>query len=347
VNPFIADVREQGAVLGRVLDAYSGPEAGLLAGAAALVNPDQGVLFTGMGSSLAVSRAVATRLGWAGVRASAQESGELLHYGVTPRLRDTLVVVVSQSGRSAEAVALVERLRDIGSVRVVAIVNDTGSRVAALSDAVLPMHAGTEATVSTKTFAASLVIAQMLGDAIAGCPGATMDLALRSRLPTVITALAEDDGYVQEAAEALSAASALAVVARGPALPAAEYAGLINKEMTAIPTEGMAGASFRHGPLEIAGPSVGVVVLDDPTTAELSRRLARDTAYLGSPTWLLTSARAAAGGRLNVSRIPAVPAPLAPLPFSVALQLLAARLAVSRGREPGSLTRATKVTDTE
>ncbi len=347
MNPFEADVRAQGALLARLLDAYSGSEAARLTDASSLARPDGIVLLTGMGSSLVVARAVATRLAWAGLRASAQETGELLHYGIGPRLRNALVVIVSQSGQSAEAVALVERLRTLGSVRVAAIVNDTASSVAAAADVVLPMLAGEEATVSTKTFMASLLIAQMLGDAVAGTPGATIEVARCSDLPSVLTALAADTEIARVPAERLASVSGLAVVARGPALPAAEYAGLILKEMTAIPSEGIAGASFRHGPLEIAGPSVGVVVLDHPATSQLATRLASDTASLGSPTWLLTSQQAAGADGLLVSAIPAVPDPLAPLPFSVVLQQLAARLAVSRGRQPGALARATKITAIE
>jgi glucosamine 6-phosphate synthetase-like amidotransferase/phosphosugar isomerase protein len=92
---------------------------------------------------------------------------------------------------------------------------------------------------------------------------------------------------------------------------------------------------------------VGVVILDHPVTSSLACRLATDTARLGSPTWLLTSDDIAQDDRLMVTRLPAVPDPLTPLPYSVAIQQLAARVAVLRGREPGALFRATKVTANE
>ncbi len=61
--------------------------------------------------------------------------------------------------------------------------------------------------------------------------------------------------------DAMTGCSALVVVGRGPALSAADYGALILKETAAIAAECLAGGSFRHGPLEVAGAAVGVVVL--------------------------------------------------------------------------------------
>lgn len=350
MNGFQADIRSQGAVLGTVLDAYDGPDAAALESARLLVHPGTPVLFTGMGSSLAVARVVAGRLVGEGVRASVHEAGELLHYGASGVLRDCLVVLVSQSGRSAETVALADRLRHREGVRTVAIVNDTASPMAASADAVLPMHVGVEATVSTKTFIASFVIAHALADALVGSRQRTIAVARAAGLPDVLTRIAEQPDVFADGAARMDDVRSLAVVARGPAFAAAEYGALILKETTAVPTEASLGASFRHGPLEIASPAVGVVVLADAVTGTLARRLAADTARLGSPTWLLTATpphdeTPRAG--LVITHLPAVPEALAALPYAVVLQLLAVHLAKAHGREPGVLRHATKVTASE
>jgi glucosamine--fructose-6-phosphate aminotransferase (isomerizing) len=350
VNGFQADICSQGIILGAVLDAYEGPDAKALEAARALAHPGAPVLFTGMGSSLAVARVVAGRLVGEGIRASAHEAGELLHYGFQRVLRDCLVVLVSQSGRSAETVTLADRLRHCEGVRTVAIVNDPASPMAAWADVVLPMHVGAEATVSTKTFVASFVIAHALGDALAGSQRRTTDLARKAGLPDMLTRIAGQPDIALPGAESMAGVRALSIVARGPSYAAAEYGALIFKETTAVPTEASLGASFRHGPLEITGPTVGVVILEDNVTATLARRLAVDTARLGSPTLLLTTASPhdeISRDGLVVIHLPAVPDALVALPYAVMLQLLAVHVAQEHGREPGVLRHATKVTASE
>ena len=118
-----------------------------------------------------------------------------------------------------------------------------------------------------------------------------------------------------------------------------------------MPAECLAGGSFRHGPLEIAGPEVGMVILA-PTgrTRDLCVRLAQETAESGSPTWLIgdvAGAMPAGTDRLRVTTLPAVDEAYAPLTMSVPIQRLAAVLARERGRVPGVLLRSQKVTDRE
>jgi fructoselysine-6-P-deglycase FrlB-like protein len=171
-----------------------------------------------------------------------------------------------------------------------------------------------------------------------------------SLLPALVEVLGTDVN-AERLPAAFTGCPSLVVVARGPAIAAADYGALILKETAAIAAECLAGGSFRHGPMEIAGPDVGVVVLaPSGPTHELCVRLARDTAALGSPTWLIAddaTSLPTTTDRLRVTTLPAVGEAYAPLTMSVPIQRLAARLARGRGREPGVLLRSQKVTDRE
>jgi glucosamine--fructose-6-phosphate aminotransferase (isomerizing) len=344
------DVWAQGEVLHDVLGAYRNPDTDALRAARALTNGVSPVIFTGMGSSLSAVYPAAERLAAAGRPAVAREAGELLYYGMDSVRAGSLVVLVSQSGRSAETLALGRALRGAG-IRIVAVVNDTGSPIAELADVVLPVHAGAEAAVATKTFVATFVTAHALADALSESGERIVDVALAIDLPTRVAGLAADPELASEAAEALVGVDALVVLGRGPSFAAADYGALITKEIAALPAEPMLAGSFRHGPIEIAGPSVGVIILaPQGATYALSTRLARETARLGSPTWLLAaSAEGSDGSRspLVVTQLPDVPEALAPILFHVPLQHLASRLALGRGREPGVLLRASKITAVE
>ena len=351
---FEADIRAQGELIRDLLSLDS--DTSTLRAAASLASAGRPIVFAGMGSSLAAARPAADRLIASGRWAMAVEAGELLHYGDDALTRGSLVILVSQSGRSAETLALGERLHSAGESRLVAVVNDPASPLAGVANVVVPIHAGTEVTVSTKTFMASVVSLYTLADELIGSPGLTVDLALQCDLASRLAQVAAEPVIAAAAATAFSTVAALVVVGRGPAFAAAEYGALILKEACAIEAEAIPGGSFRHGPIEVAGPATGIVVLAPAgRTQALSVRLAADTARLGSPTWLLTgdgyetngSGDVSTARDLLLSELPAVPEMLAPLLYSVPLQHLALKLAELRGREPGVVERSTKVTVSE
>ena len=98
--------------------------------------------------------------------ADVREAGELLHYGMGAIRPDALVVLVSQSGRSVETVAVAARLRAAGHPRIVVVTNDEASPMASAADVVLPMLAGDEATVATKTWVTTFSVLGLLARAL-------------------------------------------------------------------------------------------------------------------------------------------------------------------------------------
>lgn len=347
LTPFERDIADQGEALRRVAAHYAGPGAAVLEEVGARCTDIDVVVLAGMGSSLSGARAAAARISTR-LPGIAAEAGELLHYGLATVPTGAQVVLVSQSGRSAETLALGGRLRARGDVGIVAVTNDPDGPLASLAHLTLPILAGTEATVATKTFVTTFVVLDLLAGAIARDAGSLGELG---RVADAVDAVAADLGIAVPAAAAMAGCTSISIVGRGPAVAAADYGALILKETAALPAEAMPGGSFRHGPLEICGPDVGLVVLAQAgPTLELSVRLAHEASELGSPTWLIgddAAALPAATTRLLVTTLPVVPGVGAALTLSVPLQRLAAGLATRRGRVPGELLRSRKVTDVE
>lgn len=349
---FLDDVRSQATVLRGLLETYRGGRRPLVRSAAELVgrHPDRPLMVVGMGSSLSAGRILPALLAPSGRLVVLEDAGELLHYGLGAAARAGAIVAISQSGRSYETVRAIEMLRATDGPPMLVLVNDADSPLAAAGDVVLPLAAGAEATIATKTYLAAMTALLLV---VAECSPALVDATAIDRAVATIDALDEDEALGPRAAEHLAAASALIVVGRGPALGSAMYGALTIKEAAAIPAEGMSGGAFRHGPVELTEGEAGFVVLAPAgRTTDLLVGIAVETAERGAPTWLITD-EAHAFGRdappsLLVSPVlPDVPEELAPLALAVPLQLAAAALAERVGRRAGVMAVATKVTDRE
>jgi glucosamine--fructose-6-phosphate aminotransferase (isomerizing) len=232
-----------------------------------------------MGSSHFAALPSWRRLIDAGYPAWWVDTGQLLD---SPRLitPGTLLIVTSQSGASAETVALLESKNSVApTATLIAITNDPASPLARQADALMPLHSGAEATVSTKSYlnslAAHLRIASLL------TAGPTQDAA------DAVKIASESSPFplLHAAAAGLTAApdGRLAYIGYGDHSATALYAALITKEAAKIPAEGFAGGQFRHGPLELAGPGLTAVLFggDAPVNPSLLQ-LGRDLLASGS-----------------------------------------------------------------
>src|SRR5215831_14924117 len=105
------------------------------------------VVFTGMGSSFYVTYPAVIYLLQHGIEAQAVEASELF-YDYRPLLdATTLLVAISQSGRSVETRKLMEEVA--GKVLIIGVTNDPDSPIARLSNTQVFIHAGQESTVSS------------------------------------------------------------------------------------------------------------------------------------------------------------------------------------------------------
>lgn len=155
-------------------------------------------------------------------------------------------VAFSQSGQSPDLIAPTRFLRERGA-RTLAMVNDVHSPLAQAAQWVLPLHAGTEASVAaTKSYIAQLVAGARLVSAWQNDPA--FQAALEA-LPQTLTVATQQDW--QPAVQALLKADRLFVIGRGTGLPVAMEAALKFKETCALQAEAFSGAEVKHGPMAL------------------------------------------------------------------------------------------------
>jgi glutamine---fructose-6-phosphate transaminase (isomerizing) len=165
-DPFIAEIAGQPDALRRAAAGLAG-HAGALAALAA--RPPGALVFGGMGSSYDACYPAVTALARAGVAASMVDTAELLHFRLPALRGGDELILVSQSGESAETVGVARALRERGDApRIVAVTNEPASSLATLADHTLGTNAGEETGPSTMTFAAALVVLGAIAHTIDG-----------------------------------------------------------------------------------------------------------------------------------------------------------------------------------
>lgn len=299
------------------------------------------VVLTGMGSSLFALYPLHLALTASGITSVWADSSEVIYYQPHLLEPETLVVAVSQSGRSAEIVRLLDLTA--GRSPVIGVTNTPESPLGTQSDAVLLMHAGAESTVSCKTYVATLVVLEALGALMTGREEATTRRELAGAGPAAARYLTTWRAHAAEAAEIAEGARCLFYAGRGASLAAALTGGLITKESTHFPTEGMSTAAFRHGPMEMLGPETLVMIFEgDAHTQALNTGIVDEIHRLGHRAELIgpTARRAS-------MRIQDVPASIRPVLEILPVQMMTLGLASIFGMEAGRFTLATKVTATE
>jgi glucosamine--fructose-6-phosphate aminotransferase (isomerizing) len=303
-------------------------------------NRFQRVVLTGMGSSFHALHPLSLRLIAGGWTAVPVETSELIHYQRGLLGPETLLVVVSQSGRSAEIVRLVNLAKR--RCTMIGLTNTADSPLAKSANVTLLMRAGREYSVSSRTYVASLAALTWLGEIMTG---RNPDRTARELAQAEIAMAAYLGGWrrhVQSLRRVFSNVEQLFLTGRGPSLAAVRTGALIIKEAARFPAEAMSTAAFRHGPLEIAAGNVMVVMLHGPSrTAELNEALVRDVKRAGGQARLVGEAGSGA------FRLTPVSDTLAPLFEILPLQMISLALAALAGREAGRFERASKITTVE
>jgi glutamine---fructose-6-phosphate transaminase (isomerizing) len=348
-DPFIAEIAGQPDALRRSADAAV-EQVPALRG----IGPRaRGTLvFSGMGSSYDACYPSVTALAGVGIPALMIDAAELLHFRLATLGAGDLLILVSQSGESAETVRVADAFRARGDAPVlVAVTNGAANSLASLADVSLDTRAGIETGPSTMTFAASLVILAALGRTLAGDePTAAAGTVAREaeRVASSIEHLLGDHPDLADRIGRWHAERPTTVLlGRGGARAAAEMGALTLKEAVGMPVESLQAAQFRHGPLELAGPDLAAIVIaTEPETVELDLALASELAELGSAVLVVSERGDGPPNALGVG-IGRLDRALSAGAAIVPTQLLAWRLAALRGRDPGAYMHASKVTTHE
>ncbi len=260
-------------------------------------------------------------------------------YRNAPLERDTVLLVISQSGETADTLAALREAKRRGH-GTLAIVNVVGSTIAREADGGIYLHAGPEIGVaSTKAFVATLTALSLLAVHLGRLRMLSANRALEilralEAAPKQIEGLLAQDAAIKRIAQKYAQASSFFFLSRGCTYPIALEGALKLKEISYIHAEGYSAAEMKHGPIALIDaqtPTVFLVPQDamyDKTMANLAMIRARKGPIIAVATEGDTQIQTVAE---EVIYLPRTAEPAYPILSIVPLQLLAYHIAIARG----------------
>ncbi|MCK5076054.1 MAG: glutamine--fructose-6-phosphate transaminase (isomerizing), partial [Calditrichia bacterium] len=179
---------------------------------------------------------------------------------------DDLVIVISQSGETADTLAALKEAKRKGAT-VMGIVNAVGSTIARETDGGVYIHAGPEIGVaSTKAFTSQVTTLALLTIMIARAKNMSfLDgkkfIDALEELPGKIEQVLKIDDLVKSIAEKFAQAQNFLYLGRGYNFPVALEGALKLKEISYVHAEGYPAAEMKHGPIALIDENMPVVVI--------------------------------------------------------------------------------------
>jgi len=264
-------------------------------------------------------------------------------YREPPVEKNNLAIVVSQSGETADTLAALRYCNKNG-MKTLGIVNVDESTISREASLALQIHAGPEIGVaSTKAFTCQLTTLYFLAIKAAKDKGSINSKQeaklIKSilQLPSIIVDALSLEAEIKQTAQDLSKASNAIFLGRGAMYPLASEGALKLKEISYIHAEGYASGELKHGPIALVDENMPVVVLAprdelfEKTVSNMHEVMAR-----GGKVLLITDAEGAdeaQEGTWKTIIMPNIPNDLAPILYSIPVQLLAYHTAVYKGTD--------------
>ncbi len=257
---------------------------------------------------------------------------------------DTLFVVISQSGETADTLAALRHAKASGYLATLAICNVPESSIVREAGLVLMTRAGPEIGVaSTKAFTTQLVALQLLVLELAQLTGGVDRAQLAqwikelNHLPDVLRSALELDGRIERLAEHFVEKHHALFLGRGSHYPIAMEGALKLKEISYIHAEAYPAGELKHGPLALVDHDMPVVVVA-PNNSLLQKLISNIEEVRARGGEMFVIADAGAGASLKarhgeIIELDTGGALLAPVVLTIPLQLLAYHVAVLRGTD--------------
>lgn len=181
--------------------------------------------------------------------------------------KNSLVIVISQSGETADTLAVLRQVKESGA-KTLSICNVKNSTIDRESDLHLYMNAGTEIGVaSTKAFTATLAVLNLFSIYLAKLRD-KIDLEKEKQfvgellaVPSQMESVLAYDKFFAEAADSLKSYQGFLYLGRGVSFPVAMEGALKLKELAYMHAEGYAAGEMKHGPLALIDEKMAVVVI--------------------------------------------------------------------------------------
>jgi glucosamine--fructose-6-phosphate aminotransferase (isomerizing) len=338
------EIFEQPRAIADTLEGVGGVEPELFGAAAAEALADvDGVHLLACGTSYYAG--LVGRL-WleavAGVPAQAEIASEYRYRASVPN-PNALVVVVSQSGETADTLAALKHANALGHRHTLAICNVATSSMVRQTELKFLTRAGTEIGVaSTKAFTTQLVALFLLTLSLAKMRGrlaADVEdrwLAGLRHLPAAIQAVLALEPAIIAWAEQFAKKQDALFLGRGLHYPIALEGALKLKEISYIHGEAYPAGELKHGPLALVDSSMPVVAIapNDALLEKLKSNL-QEVRARGGELYVVADADShiQSSEGVHVLRLPEHAGLLSPIVHTIPLQLLAYHTAVLRGTD--------------
>ncbi len=257
--------------------------------------------------------------------------------------KDDLAIFISQSGETADTLAALRYCKENG-LTTAALVNVPTSTIAREADIVLPTLAGPEIGVaSTKAFTAQLCGLAAIALAAArqrGVLSEAEEADLTKQLqetPRLISEALKHNDEVKDLAVEIAKARDVLYLGRGALYPIALEGALKLKEISYIHAEGYAAGELKHGPIALIDEHTPVVVIA-PNDKLLEKTISnmQEVAARHGRVLLITDdigAKAAGDTPWAVLKTPSCSPFIAPILYSIPVQMLAYHAAVEKGTD--------------
>lgn len=254
----------------------------------------------------------------------------------------TLFVTISQSGETADTLAALRYANELSYVASMAICNVATSSLVRESDFSLLTMAGREIGVaSTKAFTTQLVALLLMTLVLGRRHGLTEEKESKyvndlHKLPALVNDVLKQDKAIQQLSIQFADKHHALFLGRGPQYPVAKEGALKLKEISYIHAEAYPAGELKHGPLALVDDRMPVVAVapNDELLGKLKGNLAEVSARGGK---LFVIADESAGfedeEEYQLIKLPPVPEVLAPILYTIPLQLLSYHVAILKGTD--------------
>ena len=275
---------------------------------------------------------------YAGIHADVDIASEFRFKKIAP-FPNTLLVSISQSGETADTLAALKAIAP-QYLSTLAICNVPESALVRGAEQVLLTHAGPEIGVaSTKAFTAQLTgLLLLVGSLLSLNSDKKQDQlillsSLRS-LPGYIEAVLKLDKVIAQLAERFCEKQHALFLGRGDFYPVALEGALKLKEISYIHAEAYPAGELKHGPLALVDKFMPVVALC-PKNALFSKMKSsiQEVLARGGEVFVFTTEGTEWDDKVTPIYLPAVPDCIAPIVYTIPLQLLAYHVALLKGTD--------------
>ena len=257
--------------------------------------------------------------------------------------KNCLFVTLSQSGETADTLAALRYAKSLGTgdggyLATLAICNKPETSLTRESDLVLMTHAGPEIGVaSTKAFTTQLLCLLLLTGMLERDAADRRALAGDiHRVADAVERVLELDDAIRKLAEEFVDKDHALFLGRGPMYPIAMEGALKLKEISYLHAEAYAAGELKHGPLALVDEKMPVIAVAPKNDwLEKVKSNLQEVRARGGKLYVFADAEAGldTGPGITVLDMPHVEETLAPIAYTVPLQLLAYHVAVAKGTD--------------